>query len=430
MKIGRQTGKIGWALWGALVGWLCFGHIGAQTPPPKPALALPGAKPAVVETPRPRPAIPPSPTPRPVLLQPTPRPRVSLPQVTSATQAAQQAAVATPSAALADSIRAHLEKPTSASAASEAAQTGRLFRIGFLSASNEDTQDYEGYRQIQQHLRQDPLFRKTMADAGLTDLHLRPCDGPEDMLQRMGQAEFDLVFCPAMVYAQDRIARANVYEPASGAPGPDRYLVFSKTMRPVVAVGADSRGRHIARTGVLFKRKTPTLEKKSVKTLLGDPAAVLAVSGAHDAAGYFYVRKMLWDEYERCAPKFLFYGSPQNVVKAVVSGLCDVGACEESVLREMLAELSDNPELELSHSDTPYVTVINRTQPVPTDPILIRSEYGPGMSGAAVGLEMRRSLRRLYEKGNPNAPRVLLGDEELERAYKEMIDDMKQMQGL
>jgi hypothetical protein len=329
---------------------------------------------------------------------------------------------------LSASIRAQLEKPTSSSAVSEPVKGGRAFRIGFLNVSSGGAQDYEWYQQVQNHLLGDKAFRKAMADAGLTDLHLRPCDGPEDMLQRMGQAEFDLVFCPAMVYVQDRLVRAHVYEPAEGRPEPDRYVVFSKTMmRPSTDKG-DGRGRHIVRNGVLFKRKTSDLSKKSVKSLLGGASSVLAVSGSHDAAGYFYVRKMLWEQYEHCSPKFLFFGSPQNVVKAVVSGLCDVGACDESVLQEMLTELSGGEKVDLSRDDNPYVTVINRTQPVPTDPILIRAVYGPGMSGASVGSEMRRSLRRLYEV-NPNAPRVLLGDEELERAYKDMMDDVRRMQG-
>ncbi len=305
---------------------------------------------------------------------------------------------------------------------------GRVFRIGFLSVSSGGTQDFEWYQQVQNHLREDKAFRKVMADAGLSDLHLRQCDGPEDMLQRMGQAEFDLVFCPAMVYVQDRIVRSNLYEPSEGKPGADRYVVFSKTMmRPSTEKG-DGRGRHIVRNGVLFKRKTSDLNKRNVKRLLGDPSSVLAVSGSHDAAGYFYVRKMLWEEYEHCSPKFLFFGSPQNVFKAVVSGLCDVGACDESVLQEMLEELSGGEKVDLSRDDNPYVTLINRTQPVPTDPLLIRAIYGPGMPGASVGAEMRRSLWRLYEV-NPSAPRMLRGDEEQERAYKEMMDDVKLTQG-
>ncbi|HPS00531.1 MAG TPA: PhnD/SsuA/transferrin family substrate-binding protein [Candidatus Sumerlaeota bacterium] len=411
-----------------------------SVPVSRPSLALPGlkptpaAKPVGAATPVPQPAIPPRKTPS-VVATPIPAPIMSPPQTTSATQpvspvttGTQPGKMATPSVALAESIRAQLAKPTSASAVSAPVKGGRAFRIGFLNVSSGGTQDYEWYQQVQDHLLGDKAFRKAMADAGLTDLHLRPCDGPEDMLQRMGQAEFDLVFCPAMVYVQDRLVRAHVYEPAEGRPGPDRYVVFSKTMmRPSTDQG-DGRGRHIVRNGVLFKRKTPALTKKDVKSLLGEPSSVLAVSGSHDAAGYFYVRKMLWEQYEHCSPKFLFFGSPQNVVKAVVSGLCDVGACDESVLQEMLTELGGGEKVDLSKDDNPYVTVINRTQPVPTDPILIRAVYGPGMVGASVGAEMRRALWRLYDV-NPGVPRMLRGDEEQERAYKEMMDDVRLMQG-
>jgi hypothetical protein len=341
--------------------------------------------------------------------------------------------IATPSKALADSIRAELEKPTSGSVSVEPVKVGRPFRIGFLSVSGGGAQDYEWYRQIQNFLREDKVLRKAMEDEGVTDLHLRQCDGPEDMLQRMGQAEFDLVFCPAMVYVQDRIARTSVYDPPQGKLGPDRYLVLFKMMRSSEDKG-DGRGQYIRRTGVLFKRNTPALQKKSVKSLFSDPSSVLVVSGAHDAAGYFYVRKMLWEEYEQCSPKFLFCGSPQNVVKAVVSGLCDVGACEESVLREMLEELNGGKKLSRL-DDSPYITVINQTQSVvPADPILIRSAYEPGMNGSSVGLRVRQLLQGLYNSKKKSSPspskfRIVSADAEPEKAYKDMVNDVKLTKG-
>lgn len=310
----------------------------------------------------------------------------------------------------------------------QASQESPYFRIGFLRPEQESTLGRDWYESIRKALLEDNDFASAMPAAGLSDVRLRPCDGPEDMLQRMGQAEFDLLYCPAMVYVQNRISN------------PDQYLVTFQTRRRNVDQG-DAQGLLVRRYGVLFSRSGAGLggsdeyvRTGEVKELLSRPDQVLAVSGAYDAAGYFYVRKMLWDEYEKCSPRLLFCGSPQNVVKAVSSGLCDMGACEENALIEVFNTIPKSADLNIKLSSVKplndLVRIINKTKGVPTDPIVMRAPYDPtlnmsprGLAGAAVA----KALIRLHisddnapvlEKGVDEVYDGLQADYEATREYK------------
>jgi hypothetical protein len=318
--------------------------------------------------------------------------------------------------------------PASPSPASVLRDSQRVsFRIAYLSPASESSSGQSWFQELKQALENDAAVRKAMADAGIASVALRPCDHPEDMLQRMLQSEFDLVFCPSMVYVYERIIQANRAESA-------KYHVLLRTFRSGMANGGP--GDQIRQRGVLFVRKGCSMgelrgapEPEELKKFLrGTP---LAVSGSYDAAGYFYIRKMLWDQYGRCEPgAFLHCGSPQEVVKAVVSGLCDAGACEESVLRDVLDGVPDEVRsagFSLSLGEGVFrdlVHVIGTTQPVPTDPVVIHERCGATDSG--LGLAVRDALKRFYQERGKSSRTVPKLEPGTDAAYDSMEEDVKQ----
>jgi len=233
------------------------------------------------------------------------------------------------------------------------------------------------------------------------------------MLQRIGQNEFEMVFCPAMVYAQARLAH------------PARYRVLFQTRRSGVDQ-ADTRGVHVRRRGVVFVPRGSPMDRPDAP-VAHDRAHIeahrMAIAGSYDAAGFFYVRKMLLEEYEGARPgDFLYCGSPDDVVKSVVSGLAPVGACEEDALRRAFAHLpAEAGDIEMRDGANAFVRVILRTDWVPTDPVIIRTEYDPRYGRSALGQAVASVVRRIYNQSDA-APRLELGDD---AAYDRMADDVR-----
>jgi ABC-type phosphate/phosphonate transport system substrate-binding protein len=298
----------------------------------------------------------------------------------------------------------------------------RYFRIGYLRSSGEDALGEDWYHTLKAALLGDAVFAKALKQAEMADVALRPCDSPEDMLQRMEQGEFDLVFAPAMVYVQHRIA------------SPVVYRVILQTQRRDADQGDSRGGGYVRRRGVLFVRRGSQIDKS-----LGDSPSpdvlkramegeTVAVSGSYDAAGFFYVRKMLWDDYDHgTLSDCLFCGSPVEAIKSVVSGLTDVGACDEAVLGDVFDPLPVNAEsdLELGKEEI-FIRRIRTTIWIPTDPVLIEERFDPLGRRSSLGLAARRILRDFYD-ASPTAPALVEGND---TAYDAMQRDVELSQGV
>ena len=412
-------------------------------PTPEKTLPAPGKPTPAPETPAPTPEktlpAPGKPTPAPETPAPTPAKAPASPALPDADLARHPPALPETSATLALPNRSESPTPTPArpeplapSPGGEKPAEGPLvpgysppglelldsrrnfFRIGYLTPVNESPMGRPWFQDLKQALEKDAAVSRAMANAGISGVALRPCDHPEDMLQRMLQAEFDLVFCPALVYVRERMAESS------------HYRVVFRTLRPGRDFGDSRTGEQIRQRGVLFVRKGCSLGRalstprgEEVKRLLR--STPLAVSGSYDAAGCFYIRKMLWEEYDHCEPgEFLYCGSPQEVVKAVVSGLCDAGACEESVLQEVLATVPAGVD-----GMRDLVTVLKTTKPVLTDPIVIQESYDPVSRNSELGQAVRDALRRFYQergKTEPAAPRLEQGSD---KDYDRMEEDVR-----
>lgn len=295
-----------------------------------------------------------------------------------------------------------------------------LFRIGYLRPADESSLDPAWYQNLRKTLLEDKPFVKALREANFTDVALRPCENPEDMLQRMDQMEFELAFCPTMVYVQQRAAR----------PGDFGYHVFLQTRLQYL----DSHGgEHVLQKGVLFVRRGSALDRDS---MLLNPAEVnkiignqfLAVSGRFDASGYFDIRKLLYDDFNHAIPgNLLFCGSPQETVKAVVSGIAEVGACEEGVLNEVFGSLPSNISADgvISNNRNDFIRIIGKTRGVPTDPVVIQTPYDPLTTASPLGVAAARVLRKVYGNRDQGAPVLESSNDKI---YDGIVDDVQRLQ--
>jgi len=191
----------------------------------------------------------------------------------------------------------------------------------------------------------------------------------------------------------------------------------------------------VRRRGALFVRRGSPLDRPAEKISREDVKAALdgrtvAVSGSYDAA-YFYIRKLLWEQYDRCRPQFLFCGSPQEAIKAVVSGLCDVGACEESALQDLFETLPADAggRVDLVEDANDFVRILERTQWMPTDPVLIHEDYDPSRS--RVGKAAYNVLWSFYnDYSDPQKARTPLLERGGDQAYDKMAEDVKRTRGI
>ena len=258
-------------------------------------------------------------------------------------------------------------------------ESGRKFSIGYLKEGSDLTNATSRMERLRQFL----LARLDFRAAGYDGIVLSQCGSPRDMVQRIIEkdrdrlGEFDLVFATAMVYAQSAGA---AYEP---------ILQFKQPGD--IAPGLPGRETGVFRQGVIFVGPSSPLfgrpaniPRAELARLLG--RTPLAVPSDDSAAGYLSPHHvMVHDLKLQNIPAPLFCGSDEEVIKHVVSGLLEVGACREEALLELLP---NNP--------AKYYRILCKTDVIPTDPILVRRSLVP--SGSLLGGQLKLALRDFFDK--------------------------------
>ncbi len=281
-------------------------------------------------------------------------------------------------------------------------QSSRYFNIGFLPEGSDFENGELLMEELQRELKnvKNQRLLNAMVRAGYTDIRLSPCDGQRDMVQRMAQGEFELVFATALVFARQTGPYA---EPILQTFRPGDFKLPSADgvlRRGVVFVGP---------TCPLFKTNEITSEAK--RGLLAH--SLMAVPSADSIAGYVYPRLYMSQYLNLAEPGgFLFCGSDAEVVKHVVSGLAPLGACRKGALELLLP--ADKPEQ--------YFKVLFETLPFPTDPILLHNNLFPSRSD--LGRELRLVIKTFFNSTQKVDPKLTVEDasraeyENLEQALK------------
>jgi len=284
----------------------------------------------------------------------------------------------------------------------EATPLKRPFRIGFLRTEEEQTLGPTWYESLKKFLLEQPSVVSALEKYRFTGIVLLPAEGYRDMLQRMDLNEFDLSFCSSVIFVEQH----GDYRPILQLRGD----IF------------DSRGQGmtlhkgviiIGRQSPLFPSENQGSEKIG-EYIRSHPMAFIS---PHNAVGYVYPRLALWRSYKVREPaEVIFCGSSEEVVKYVVSGLVDTGACESETFHTVLkTSCPDTPEGDLAR-------ILFETAPAPTDPIVIRSSLHPQKS--ELGRVLKGALKIFSNNSiRSGIPRVADARDENFKNLREEIAD-------
>lgn len=292
---------------------------------------------------------------------------------------------------------------------------GKLLRIGYL---RREATGHPGERLLEnfrQRLLNDEQFRDALREAGYTGdnpIGLFPCDGAEDMVRRLNTREFDLAFTPATIYARQQAD----------------YQVVLKARRPGDSF---SPGGVVRRFGVIFvSPRSPLFEMEEITAeALAEELnrQRLAVVSTQSVAGFhaplLELSRFLGTRHSSAG--YLWFESSSEVVKAVLSGLTDIGVCELGAIDQVLAASGlldpDAPEsIQRSQRDL-YIREVLKTRPVITDPVLMRPELAQRQS--AVGRQLINHLREASLAGE-FGPIQYLTSNNVE--YRGLVDLLRQ----
>ncbi|CAN5448627.1 hypothetical protein BH09SUM1_BH09SUM1_06050 [soil metagenome] len=246
-----------------------------------------------------------------------------------------------------------------------------LLRVGFLRREDTGHPGEAQLEKLRDRLLQNNLFMRELWSSGFGGIGLYSCDGASDMIRRLGAREFDVAFTPAAIYMT---ATAN-------------YSAILKTRRQGDIV---SPSNYVRRYGVVFVSSrsplfgvadlTPELVRKNLAL------DRIAVVSTQSVAGFHAPLLTLRLKYgaNRTQGGYLWFESSDEVVKGVLSGLADIGACEKQSLDETMKQEG------LERERDKYVRVLAITDPVITDPIVIRRDMP---RQGALGRALRREVR-------------------------------------
>lgn len=257
---------------------------------------------------------------------------------------------------------------------------GGTFRIGYLRQDPEAATTSGVYERLREFLISQPDIRKAMDAAALDDVILQSFETHGLLIEAMDAEQVDLAFCSVIDYAYQR----GSYEPV---------FQIRRPGDPHSSTG----DRRVWHSGVIFvNSRSPLFTMDVMAARAALPGYVLAhemaMVGSSSAAGYVYPYLAL-DRLTTSVPVMrapsTFWDSSSEVVKAVINGIHEIGACDASAIDEVLAAhglLEDKAKL---------VKEILRTDPVPRDPIVLHSRWiGGGGYGATPAAELGRQITR------------------------------------
>lgn len=269
------------------------------------------------------------------------------------------------------------------------------FRIGFVRQDREAATTAGVYQRLTEFLVAQPDFRSAMQSAGLKEVLPHSFESHRLLVEAMDAEQVDLAFCSVIDYASQQ----GSYEP-----------VFQ--LRRQGDPHSSTGDRRVWHSGVIFVNNRSQLFKMETSAAIAAlPEYVMsremAMVGSSSAAGYVYPYLAL-DRLTTTVPvidaRSVFWDSSGEVVKAVMNGMHDIGACDASALNEVLRAYG------LLEKKDKLVKEIIRTDPVPRDPIVIHTRWlAPSpystTPSAAAGREVIRAVSGFFQS-TPGLPRL------------------------
>lgn len=291
----------------------------------------------------------------------------------------------------------------------------KILRIGYLSEGTDLNPARAVLKGLVRRLETNPALAEALEEAGYRSIQMRHCDGAADMIQRLGAEEFELAFASSVIYARQ-------FRPSTSDPNrfqPVRYQPILQFRRK--NDNRKQRGIGVERRAVIFIGPGSSLwgrEPTDDEVRREIERNQMAVSNSNSAAGYIYPQLKIQQKFGLVRPQgFLFCTTSSEVVKHVISGLANIGACDTQTLEE----LGEIPAAE-GQSRRLYQILFN-TDLIPTDPILLRSDLLPQRSN--LGRELRLVVKEFFNnaKAQP-APGLWVEDAE-QRSFEDMARALK-----
>lgn len=286
------------------------------------------------------------------------------------------------------------------------AAQARSFRIGYLRGDPESQLHGGAFSAFRDYLLDRPGARSAMHQEQVTGIDVWASDSHQDLIQRMDQNEFDLVFCSSV----DFVLQKGAY---------DAILQLRHREGRF-----DAAGRAVFDQGVVFVNNRSRLFGEMFNG--ADLAAYLqahqiAMVNSFSAAGYVYpTLRVATLTSHTLTPAPLFCNSSEEVVKYVINGVTEIGACEAGVIDKVLESngfsVKDRDKL---------VRVILKTDPIPTDPVVLHQRWSPRSS--AFGREVRDELRQFFARSEDWLPRLESSSND---RYEDVRRNMEILRGL
>ncbi|MBX7244391.1 MAG: phosphate/phosphite/phosphonate ABC transporter substrate-binding protein [Candidatus Sumerlaeaceae bacterium] len=287
-------------------------------------------------------------------------------------------------------------EPRSSSAVGDA-PTSAPFRIGYLRGDPEAPLDSGVFFRLREYLLARPPIRDAVTSGAVSDIVLLASDSHQDLIQRMDQNEFDLVFCSSIDYVTQTGDYEAIYQ-----------LRRSKRDR------FDPRGSRVFHSGVIFvNNRSPLFSGDITPARLADyfQRREIAMVGSFSAAGYVYPRLKIASLTTGTADLAVrFCDTPEEVVKYVINGVVEVGAADNGVIEEVLSSKKLDSEL------AKLVRVVIETDNIPTDPVALRRKWLPRNSD--LGREIRDGIRQFFAR-DKQLP-------QLQASSSEKFEDLRQ----
>ena len=230
----------------------------------------------------------------------------------------------------------------------------KTFKIGYAHADPGNPLNSDWFRTLQKQFNSDPDLLKALNGAGYKNVAVIQADGFKDLIQRMESNEFDCAFSPSVVYVRQQ----GEYLPAFQLK-PKGVHYSSRPDEKVLLRFSIILGPHHP----LFNQ--PKLSDDQLKSLF-EKEPIACVS-PYSAAGYVSPLNYVYTLYGATPRETYFYNSSESVVKAVVSGLANIGICEYSALENMLKESTVQPK-------QLHKNLVSPLPLVPADAIVVRKE--------------------------------------------------------
>jgi ABC-type phosphate/phosphonate transport system substrate-binding protein len=295
-----------------------------------------------------------------------------------------------------------------------------LLRIGYLRRE-ETGHPAERYLEgLREALLADPLVTRELTAGGYAGIGLFSCDGAADMVRRLNAREFDVAFTPANLYM----------EQAAG------YTAVLKARRPRDII-APPPSDYVRRLGVVFvSARSPLfgqreISRDDIRNLLRSER--LAVVSTQSVAGFNAPLLSLARRYDVRLSEtgYAWFESSEEVVKAVLSGLASVGACEAGALDSVLVDAGLvpaglSPAAFTTERDR-WVRVLVETEPVITDPVVLRRTMHPRLS--TLGRAIRLRIRDYSLEGRLGDIQYRETTDDEYRSLRELLDEFNRVVG-